>query len=298
MSGGAATSGMTREEKKLVAAVERFQKLEKDRQRMQVRGGAGKRSAVDMEPEGQGATRQKGLKMAEWSGAMGDEVSGGADSSGSAAGGGARMGMQRTSKGTEDLRKRCAAAAAHETTCAPTKKQKRSGGARGLPALQIANTAEQRYHADVRYRALRDGLVGAAVSKFFPAPHARSYSGTVLEYHCATDTYTILYEDEDSEVMPHADLQGILAPVPAMSTANAAKGKTPRAGLCPHQRRRSTCKECGGAGICQHQRIRSRCKECGGAGLCPHQRQRSRCKECSVEKDESMPEGLEELEEL
>ena len=120
MSGGAATSGMTREEKKLVAAVERFQKLE-DIQRTK----------------------------------------------------------ERTSKGTEDLRKRCAAAAAHETTCAPTKKQKRSGGARGLPALQIANTAEQRYHADVRYRALRDGLVGAAVSKFFPAPHAQ------LLGHCA-----------------------------------------------------------------------------------------------------------------
>ena len=236
MSGGAATSGMTREEKKLVAAVERFQKLE-------------------------GIQRTK----------------------------------ERTSKGTEDLRKRCAAAAAHETTCAPTKKQKRSGGARGLPALQIANTAEQRYHADVRYRALRDGLVGAAVSKFFPAPHARSYLGTVLEYHCATDTYTILYEDEDSEVMPHADLQGILAPVPAMSTANAAKGKTPRAGLCPHQRRRSECKECSGASICQHQRIRSQCKECGGASICPHQRRRSRCKECREDADESMPDGLEEL---
>ena len=184
-----------------------------------------------------------------------------------------------------------------------------------MPALQITNTAEQRYHADVRYRALRDGLVGAAVSKFFPAPHARSYSGTVLEYHCATDTYTILYEDEDSEVMPHADLQGILAPVPAMSTAKAAKRKTARVGICPHQRRRNECKECGGAGICPHQRRRSECKECGGAGLCPHQRQRSqckecggagicphqrrrsRCKECRDEADKSMPAGLEELEE-
>ena len=122
MSGGAATSGMTREEKKLVAAIERFQKLEEDSQRTK----------------------------------------------------------ERTSKGTHEVRKRSAAAAAHETTCAP-KKQRRSGGARGLPASEIANTAEQRYHADVRYRAERDGLVGAAVSKFFPAPHARSYSGTVLE---------------------------------------------------------------------------------------------------------------------
>ena len=43
------SSGMTREETRLVAAVERFQRLEEDRQRMQERGGAGKRPAADME---------------------------------------------------------------------------------------------------------------------------------------------------------------------------------------------------------------------------------------------------------
>ena len=47
--------------------------------------------------------------------------------------------------------------------------------------------------------------------------------------------------------------------------------------LCPHQRRRSACKECGGASICLHQRIKSRCKE------------------CREEADTSMPAGLEEL---
>ena len=52
------------------------------------------------------------------------------------------------------------------------------------------------------------------------------------------------------------------------------------ASICQHQRRRSECKECGGASICQHQRIRSECKECGGASLCQHQRQRIQCKEC------------------
>jgi hypothetical protein len=52
------------------------------------------------------------------------------------------------------------------------------------------------------------------------------------------------------------------------------------AGLCPHQRQRSSCKECGGSNICPHQRIRSICKECGGSSICPHQRRRSRCKEC------------------
>jgi hypothetical protein len=67
------------------------------------------------------------------------------------------------------------------------------------------------------------------------------------------------------------------------------------AGICQHQRRRRECKECGGASICQHQRRRSECKECGGSGICPHQRRRSQCKECREEADESMPDGLEEL---
>ena len=50
----------------------------------------------------------------------------------------------------------------------------------------------------------------------------------------------------------------------------------------PHQRKRSICKECGGAGICQHQRERSKCKECRGAIICQHQCVRSKCKECRV----------------
>ena len=49
--------------------------------------------------------------------------------------------------------------------------------------------------------------------------------------------------------------------------------------------------------LCPHQRQRSRCRECGGASICPHQRIRSRCKECHEEADKSMPAGLEELEE-
>ena len=54
-------------------------------------------------------------------------------------------------------------------------------------------------------------------------------------------------------------------------------GKT---AACEHGRRRSRCKECGGASICEHGRVRSQCKECGGGGICEHGRQRSRCKEC------------------
>ena len=51
---------------------------------------------------------------------------------------------------------------------------------------------------------------------------------------------------------------------------------------CPHGKRRSTCKECGGSQICEHGRIRSKCKECGGASICEHGRQRSQCKACLV----------------
>jgi len=223
MSGGA-TSGMSREERKLVAAVERFQKLEEDRQRK------------------------------------------------------------------EEARKRPADAAAQEAAGAPTQQRRR--------AEEIASSAEQRDSADASDRAERDCLIGCAVSKFCPA-QARSYSGTVLQYHCATDSYTILYENDDSEVVSYTDLQCILTPVPAVSTATAATGagKRRRCGnaanaggaepnkknarsRCPHDRDRSRCKECGGSGICQHQRIRRQCKECGGSKMCQHRRRRSECKEC------------------
>ena len=31
---------------------------------------------------------------------------------------------------------------------------------------------------------------------------------------------------------------------------------------CPHGRRRTLCKECGGGSICEHGRVRYQCKEC------------------------------------
>ena len=52
------------------------------------------------------------------------------------------------------------------------------------------------------------------------------------------------------------------------------------ASICEHDRQRSTCKECGGSQICDHGRHRSKCKECGGASICEHGRERSKCKEC------------------
>ena len=49
---------------------------------------------------------------------------------------------------------------------------------------------------------------------------------------------------------------------------------------CQHQKRRSSCKECGGGQICEHNKIRSRCKECGGSQICKHNKIRSCCKDC------------------
>ena len=58
---------------------------------------------------------------------------------------------------------------------------------------------------------------------------------------------------------------------------------------CPHGRRRSLCKECGGGGggVREHGRQRSRCKECGGGGVCEHGRELRKCKECGVVSYES-----------
>ena len=54
--------------------------------------------------------------------------------------------------------------------------------------------------------------------------------------------------------------------------------KSPK--LCPHQRRKRQCKDCGGSAFCQHGRNKSRCKDCGGSALCEHQRIKNQCKDC------------------
>ena len=55
------------------------------------------------------------------------------------------------------------------------------------------------------------------------------------------------------------------------------------AGNCEHNRRRMECKQCGGSSICEHNRIRSQCKQCGGAHICEHNRQRSKCRSKCVQ---------------
>ena len=46
---------------------------------------------------------------------------------------------------------------------------------------------------------------------------------------------------------------------------------------CEHGRKRSVCKECGGASVCEHDMKRSSCKECGGGSICEHDRIRFQC---------------------
>ena len=72
-------------------------------------------------------------------------------------------------------------------------------------------------------------------------------------------------------------------------------------GKCPHGRRKSQCKDCGGSGrcmtdkwgteMCPHGREKRRCKECGGSAICPHGRRKSRCKECTECDSPSVPAG-------
>ena len=49
---------------------------------------------------------------------------------------------------------------------------------------------------------------------------------------------------------------------------------------CPHGKRKSQCKECGGVGICEHDRLLTDCKLCGGSQICEHNRRRRDCKLC------------------
>ena len=52
------------------------------------------------------------------------------------------------------------------------------------------------------------------------------------------------------------------------------------ASFCEHGKRKSECKECGGSQFCEHGKRKSQCYECGGSALCPHGKQKSHCYEC------------------
>ena len=52
---------------------------------------------------------------------------------------------------------------------------------------------------------------------------------------------------------------------------------------CPHNKRKSRCKECGGSEICLHDKYKSICKDCGGSSICIHNKRKSQCKDCSLQ---------------
>jgi hypothetical protein len=49
---------------------------------------------------------------------------------------------------------------------------------------------------------------------------------------------------------------------------------------CPHNKRKSNCRECGGTSICIHDKFKSICRECGGTSICIHDKFKSICREC------------------
>ena len=61
------------------------------------------------------------------------------------------------------------------------------------------------------------------------------------------------------------------------------------ASLCPHNRVKSRCKDCGGGSICPHNRRKSQCKDCGGSSICPHDRRKSQCQLCRILRPPPVP---------
>ena len=55
---------------------------------------------------------------------------------------------------------------------------------------------------------------------------------------------------------------------------------------CPHNRQKSTCKECKGSCVCEHNRIRRQCSLCGNPRIkarCIHKRIKYQCKVCDFQ---------------
>ena len=60
-----------------------------------------------------------------------------------------------------------------------------------------------------------------------------------------------------------------------------ARGKRIRMrDACPHGRRKSRCKDCGGKDICHHGVVERACRACGGSDFCPHGRRKALCRDC------------------
>ena len=45
--------------------------------------------------------------------------------------------------------------------------------------------------------------------------------------------------------------------------------------MCPQNKFKAQCRDCGGASICGRGKRKSTCRDCGGSSICPHSRQRA-----------------------
>ena len=52
--------------------------------------------------------------------------------------------------------------------------------------------------------------------------------------------------------------------------------------ICPHDRIKYKCKDCGGKGVCVHGRRKNQCLECGGSQMCVHGRRKYRYALCML----------------
>ena len=50
--------------------------------------------------------------------------------------------------------------------------------------------------------------------------------------------------------------------------------------LCPHNRQKSRCFECGGSEACVHNKRKSRCYQCNN--MCIHNHIKHSCEECFI----------------
>jgi len=70
-------------------------------------------------------------------------------------------------------------------------------------AQRKANVLKQ-YNSDKEYSDDRNSILDIAITKHFPG-HG-SFNGKIIEYHPASDNYSVTYQDGDSEIMSHSNV--------------------------------------------------------------------------------------------
>ena len=65
-----------------------------------------------------------------------------------------------------------------------------------------------RYTIDSDYKRQHDSLLHTEVTRYFPG-HG-TFKGKITKYYPATDTYSIIYDDNDTEVQSYKDIQSMI----------------------------------------------------------------------------------------